>query len=305
MYKRCGDRPGVAQNNLEGAIPSTLGTLSNMRVLDLSGNNLQGTIPEEIGNLIRLTTLDLGSNQITGAVPLAVAEVGVTTTVCSFADNDPGLCIPDTPPFRALGADPICGLPLRSTCTSSLLVEIVSFEAAAETDAVLLTWTTNRGTSDVRFDVEHKVDEAFEGIGIVEGTGSADQAQSYTFRATNLERGIHTFRLKQVDVNGAFRYSTEVTVLLALDDFVFEPAFPNPFRSTTRLRFAVATAQEVVAELYNVMGQRVRTLYAGTPAPGQMQTLHIDHAGLTSGLYVVHLTGAGGFTATEKIMLVK
>ena len=108
-----------------------------------------------------------------------------------------------------------------------------------------------------------------------------------------------------VDVNGAFRYSTEVTVLLALDDFVFEPAFPNPFRSTTTLRFAVATAQPVVAELYNAMGQRVRTLYAGTPAAGEMQTLHIDHAGLTSGLYVVHLTGAGGFTATEKIMLVK
>ena len=293
----------LPQNNLDGSIPPSLSALSNMSLLDLSGNNLQGTIPQEVGTLTSLTTLDLSSNQMTGDVPLAVAEIGAAAATCNLADNDPGLCIPDTPPFRALGVDPLCGLPLSAACVSPLLVEIVSFEAAVEGEAVVLTWTTDRSTPDVRFDVERKAGEAFERLGVVEG--SAEATPTFTFRVTGLARGTHTFRLKQVDVNGSFQYSDEVTVVLVPGDVVVESAFPNPFRATTTLRFAVASEQEIVAELYDVMGRRVQTLYAGIPTANAMQTLRIDGNGLPSGLYVVRITGAGGFSTTEMVLLLK
>ncbi len=192
---------------------------------------------------------------------------------------------------------------MSAACVSSLRVEIVSFEAAVEDETVVLTWTTDRSTPDVRFDVERKAGEAFERLGGVEG--SADAAPTFTFRVTGLARGTHTFRLKQVDVNGSFRYSDEVTVLLVPGEVVVESAFPNPFRATTTLRFAVASEQEVVAELYDVMGRRVQTLYAGIPTANALQTLRIDGNGLPSGLYVVRITGAGGFSTTEMVLLLK
>ena len=192
---------------------------------------------------------------------------------------------------------------MSAVCVPPLLVVIVSFEAAVEGEAVVLTWTTDRSTPDVRFDVERKAGEAFERLGGVEG--SAEATPTFTFRVTGLARGTHTFRLKQVDVNGSFQYSDEVTVLLVPGDVVVEPAFPNPFRATTTLQFAVASEQEVVAELYDVIGRRVRTLYAGIPAANALQTLRIGGDGLTSGLYVVRITGAGGFSTTEMVLLLK
>ena len=271
---------------------------------------LLGQVEDALPPLQQAVRLDDGDPRRLHALAQALelaqgdpAEIGAAAATCNLADNDPSLCIPDTPPFRALGVDPLCGLPLSTACVSSLLVEIISFETAVEDETVMLTWTTDRSTPDVRFDVERKAGEAFEWLGVVEG--SAEATPAFTFRITGLARGTHTFRLKQVDINGSFRYSDEVTVLLVPGDVVVESAFPNPFRTATTLRFAVASEQEVGAELYNVMGRRVRTLYAGIPTANALQTLRIDGNGLPSGLYVVRITGASGFSTTEMVLLLK
>ena len=292
-------------NNLDGTLPAALSALSGMTELDLSANALQGEIPPELGNLTNLQRLDLSANQMTGLVPITVATLGVATPTCSFAGNDAGLCMPDTAPYQALGADPICGLALSSSCQSSALVEVTSFEARVEEQSVLLVWETDRGATNIQFEVEQQLGETFERIGSVDGTGAADQAQTYTFRVTDLAQGTHIFRLKQVAENGTFGYSAEVSVSLTPGDFVLEAAYPNPFRQTTTLRFATATAQEVAADLYDVLGRRVRALYAGTPAANETLTLSITAAGLPSGLYVVRITGSSGFTAAEKVLLAK
>ena len=295
----------LGANTLEGTIPETLGNLNNLISINLHDNNLSGTIPGTLNNFPHLLWLSFSDNNLDGPLSLDIATSLAEVNTCFLTNNAPGLCIPDTPAFRALGADPICGLPLSATCSSPFLVEILSFEAAIEADAVLLNWTTDRGSVDSRFEVEQKREETFEMIGLVEGRGSADQGQAYTFRVLNPGRSPYTFRLKQVDPSGTFVYSTEVTVLAIPEAYVVEPAFPNPFRRTTTLRFAMATAQPVVAALYNTMGQRVRTLYAGTPPANTTQSLRIDAVGLSGGLYFVRITGADGLSTTETIQVVK
>ena len=57
------------QNELTGAIPQQLGSLSSLQELYLGGNQLSGQIPTQLSNLSNLTRLSLSRNQLTGAIP--------------------------------------------------------------------------------------------------------------------------------------------------------------------------------------------------------------------------------------------
>ena len=63
----------LSENNLSGAIPSEIGDLSSLRVLELYDNNLRGEIPSEIGGLSNLRALRLFQNGLTGEIP---SEIG-------------------------------------------------------------------------------------------------------------------------------------------------------------------------------------------------------------------------------------
>ena len=54
---------------MTGEIPSELGSLSNLKRLELSGNDLSGEIPSELGSLSNLEVLGLDFNQLTGCIP--------------------------------------------------------------------------------------------------------------------------------------------------------------------------------------------------------------------------------------------
>lgn len=58
----------LTYNNLQGALPSEFGNLSNLNELYLRGNQLN-TLPAGIGNLSSLTHLDLQQNQLSSLPP--------------------------------------------------------------------------------------------------------------------------------------------------------------------------------------------------------------------------------------------
>ena len=65
----CRDVEEHERNQLTGAIPPQLGSLSNLQVLSLWENQFTGTIPPSLGNLSNLEQLYLSQNQLTGAIP--------------------------------------------------------------------------------------------------------------------------------------------------------------------------------------------------------------------------------------------
>lgn len=54
---------------LTGSIPSELGLLKQLTILALSDNALSGTIPTQLQMLSRLRSLDLNRNTLTGSIP--------------------------------------------------------------------------------------------------------------------------------------------------------------------------------------------------------------------------------------------
>ncbi|CDP19209.1 unnamed protein product [Coffea canephora] len=58
-----------AENQIYGSIPSEIGNLKYLEYLHLGSNQLTGQIPPTLGNLPFLQILDLSSNQLTGPIP--------------------------------------------------------------------------------------------------------------------------------------------------------------------------------------------------------------------------------------------
>jgi hypothetical protein len=79
--------------------------------------------------------------------------------------------------------------------------------------------------------------------------------------------------------------------------------YPNPFNPTTTINYAISKAGLVKVELYNALGQKVRTMVNEMKAPGTYR-LEVGASELTSGLYFYRLT-AGGFIQTRKMVLIK
>ena len=59
----------LQSNHLNGAIPATLGDLTELTWLDVSFNQLFGSIPVKLSQLPQLTVLDVQSNLLSGNVP--------------------------------------------------------------------------------------------------------------------------------------------------------------------------------------------------------------------------------------------
>ena len=102
----------LSNNHLSGPIPSSLGSLANLRALTLGWNELSGTIPPALGNLANLKELYLSSNQLSGSLPTSFTQL---TALEGFAFGDnAGLCSPGDTVFQKWLAAIPQRLPVRS-----------------------------------------------------------------------------------------------------------------------------------------------------------------------------------------------
>ena len=79
--------------------------------------------------------------------------------------------------------------------------------------------------------------------------------------------------------------------------------FPNPFNSSTTIRFALPAPAHVVLKDFDILGQDVATITDEDLGQGTYER-NFDGSGLASGLYVYRLT-AGAYTGSRKMVLVR
>jgi hypothetical protein len=79
--------------------------------------------------------------------------------------------------------------------------------------------------------------------------------------------------------------------------------YPNPFNPTTRISYAIRKPGLVRIELYNTLGQKVRTL-VDEVKPAGAYTLEVPANNLPSGVYFYRIN-AGDFKQTKKMLLMK
>lgn len=78
---------GFRNNDIHGNIPSELGLLTALEVVDARGNpSFGGTIPTELGSISTLTYLDIAETSVTGPTPQTLCE-RVEESVLLFSVN--------------------------------------------------------------------------------------------------------------------------------------------------------------------------------------------------------------------------
>lgn len=90
--------------------------------------------------------------------------------------------------------------------------------------------------------------------------------------------------------------------------FALEANYPNPFNPSTVIRYQLPQAVQVRIDVFNVLGQRVRTLVAAEQAAGRYEVvwngLDEGQQPTASGVYLYRMQ-AGSFIETRTMLLVK
>ena len=190
-------------------------------------------------------------------------------------------------------------------------VELTSFTAAVSGREVLLQWVTATEMNNQGFEIERSSStQDWTKIGYVPGFGTTTEPKSYSFLDQNVTTGTYTYRLKQVDFDGTISYSDAVEVLVDLTPTNFElfQNYPNPFNPTTTIQFQVPKVSDVSIIVYDMLGQEVRSLFAGQVQAGNysVEWNGLNNAGLkmSSGSYIYRMT-ADEFVEVKEMILLK
>lgn len=175
------------------------------------------------------------------------------------------------------------------TGSVTLPVKLLNIFASKIKMDVLVNWATASEINSSRFEVERSVNGTdFYAAGSVQSSNNANGA-IYSFKdngAIHLATGpVMYYRIKMIDIDGSFEYSTVATVKLDKDLKFTAEAFPNPFRETATIKFTAITPQPVTIQVTDLNGKVLikekRTIAAGVSIVPIAQTKQ-----LTAGMYL-------------------
>ena len=142
----------------------------------------------------------------------------------------------------------------------------------------------------------------------------AEQTLQLRLDATGLEEGEYNLILRYIHNAAGLR--SDIPIQLRVDDeasvgdsqeiphvFSLSPAFPNPFNSSTLLRFSLPEQGFARLGLYDLAGRQIQLLEAMELNAGS-HTVQMSAENLPSGVYIVKLS-AGDLTRSIKVALIR
>ncbi|MEM1324377.1 MAG: T9SS type A sorting domain-containing protein [Bacteroidota bacterium] len=196
------------------------------------------------------------------------------------------------------GGDPV----VTGSC-GTLPVELISFSATPEPQAVALQWKTASEINNSGFEVERSTDGVnFYKIGWVEGEGKSNREVTYKYVDQEaMSNTTYYYRLRQVDFDGKYEYSNVETVEIN-DKNINIRLFPNPSLVSESVQLRINADSDISGqvELFDMSGRLVQSTTLGVQK-GE-NAFELTTKELSSGTYIVKMQ-LGDVVKYEKLML--
>ncbi len=203
-----------------------------------------------------------------------------------------------------------CGC-LDPQCGGGLSVKLITFSGECHIGKVKLQWSTATETNNDYFTVERcsatitTGSITWEAIGTVApassgGNSSTIRNYSFTDQLSTLQlSNLPTvyYRLKQTDFDGKYKYFDPIVI----ENCAGFAISPNPAGNELNIRFFSETDDEIILEVYDVLGKLIISQTAPVVKGGNLLTLDISAA--AEGMYLLRVkstTIAVGAAAVNK-----
>jgi len=208
--------------------------------------------------------------------------------------------------------------PGQKSSDQSLPVELILFSVRKYNSLIQLNWQTATEVNNYGFEIERQIlkqvqndSNSWQKIGFVQGHGNSNSPKDYSFiDQEKVAERSRSYRLKQIDIDGGFRYSQEVEVKVEAisTEFTLFQNYPNPFNPSTTIKYSIpnnmkSEMSNVKIVVFDILGNVVATLVNENKAAGNYE-VKFDGSNLSSGVYFYKLQ-SGSFVQTKKFLLMK
>ncbi|HYV95488.1 MAG TPA: CUB domain-containing protein [Chitinophagales bacterium] len=183
-----------------------------------------------------------------------------------------------------------------------LPIELLSFDGESLGAVNRIYWTTLSELNNDHFILEHSADAInFSELASVPAAGTTASPSSYNYYDQHPFNGINYYRLKQVDVDESYTYSSIISLEKYSDAEVVPTINPNPTSGIFNIGLVASENCKVEIEVFNGVGQRVQAMQVEMH-PGE-NNFPVDLLAFERGIYTVKIRACDiGKVFTRKIV---
>jgi len=140
----------------------------------------------------------------------------------------------------------------------ALPIDLVAFQAIEKQGAIELSWQTASEKNNLGFEIERSRN-AFDWqvLDFIEGHGTTDAFQHYTYTDQRPRAGYNYYRLKQIDFDGSFEFSEIRSVYQEIEAGHTIEVFPNPSDGRFTLRLHNPKEKKAFLKLLDSTGNLI------------------------------------------------
>jgi hypothetical protein len=206
------------------------------------------------------------------------------------------------------GTDFTSGTPNpRNTTTAlapcaTLPVSFIDFKAqySEATHSVSIYWSTAQEQNAKEFVIERSLNgHSWSTVSIINAIGNTSVTTYYHAKDLRPQPGTNLYRIRQVDVDGRFKYTGIIGVKTSANSKSFLSIFPNPTNGQVSINASVNGNEKVTINIIDVTGKQVLSQQRVFSA---IAPISINLSPLGKGTYIIQLI-ANGYFASEKVVI--
>jgi hypothetical protein len=223
--------------------------------------------------------------------------------ITDTGDSDVGIDSQQTPVFTLGNAGQMCNIDAGYS-TLVLPVEMLYLRGEGSGCDVVLEWATASETDNDYYVVEHSVDgRAFSALQVLKGAGTSTDVLTYNFTHTNVRQNLNHYRIKQVDFDGTYAYTSVISVKTDCydDRRSITSIQPNPtLNGLLKVKLYVDADLPATLEVRDVLGRLVLGQEVNLLAGNNIVDISLAKA--NAGVYFIKVKGEKWSTSVMNVV---